>query len=179
MPAELFKRIDLDKLYPPFRAVMLEVIARCNARGAVYFATHGFRTFAEQHELNRLHILGKGGRAAPGGFSAHNYGLAFDFCADSDRNPLNGLQPDWKDPAYDVLGEEAKKAGLAWGASFGDKPHVGLPGFERGSQLGPLLPVLQKGGLAAVWKLVDAEIASEPFRKANPRLTAELSALGY
>ncbi|WP_002640252.1 M15 family metallopeptidase [Myxococcus hansupus] len=117
-----FERVDLDRVYLPFSAVSLEVIARCAARGIRYVATHGFRDLTEQAELRRLYLAGKCGKASPAGLSAQNYGLAFDFVCDASPRP--GAQSDWREPAYRVLGEESAKAGLVWGGRFGDSPHV-------------------------------------------------------
>lgn len=127
-----FERVTLDRVYPPFVVVSLEVIARCVARGVRYVATHGFRDLTEQAELRRLYLAGKGGKASPAGLSAHNYGLAFDFVCD--WSPRPGVQPDWREAAYRVLGEESAKAGLVWGGRFGDSPPSAVAGLrERAS----------------------------------------------
>lgn len=181
MPGELFRRINLDALYLPFLAVVLEVAARCQARGASYVATYGLRSFAEQEALHRKWKEGKGGRAAPGGLSAHQYGVAVDFCRDGDAAP--GLQPRWDAPAYAVLGEEARAAGLAWGGSFGDAPHVQWPGYVSGAQLRPMRAlfecVSEEEGMRRCWELLDAERSTSTWREANPRLAATLERLGF
>ncbi|TQF09181.1 M15 family metallopeptidase [Myxococcus llanfairpwllgwyngyllgogerychwyrndrobwllllantysiliogogogochensis] len=177
MPRTNFKRVDLDRVYLPFVAVALEVVARCEARGVRYVATYGFRTFDEQAELRRLYLAGKGGKASAAGLSAHNYGLAFDFVCDGDERP--GVQPDWRLPAYRVLGEETTKAGLVWGGRFGDAPHVQWPGYVSALQLTPLRTLAERSSVAAVWKQLENERGSSAWRAANPPLAAELARLGF
>ncbi|QSQ17172.1 M15 family metallopeptidase [Myxococcus landrumensis] len=177
MPRANFSRIDLDLVYLPFVAVSLEVIARCEARGVRYVATYGFRTLDEQSELRRLFLAGKGGKASAAGLSAHNYGLAFDFVCDAGSKP--GVQPDWRLPAYRVLGEETAKAGLVWGGRFGDAPHVQWPGYVSALQLTPLRTLTERSSVAAVWAQLDNERGSPTWRAANPRLAADLARLGF
>jgi peptidoglycan LD-endopeptidase CwlK len=165
MPADLLTRVNLDALYPPFLERLLRGLAAARARGADYVATRGFASFGQQHHLRMLYLAGKGGKAAPAGLSAHNYGLAVDFCRDADTTKP-GLQPDWKDAAYDILGEEMQREGLVWGASFKDRPHIQWPRFVNASQLEPLRKVwlITNGGreaqLRAVWSHVDAAASS-------------------
>ncbi|RJS14608.1 M15 family peptidase [Corallococcus sp. H22C18031201] len=172
-----FARVDLDLVYLPFVAVALEVIARCATRGADYVATYGFRTLEEQGELRRRYLAGTGGKASAPGLSAHNYGLAFDFVRDGDTRP--GVQPDWRLPAYRVLGEEVSAAGLVWGGRFGDAPHVQWPGYVSALQLTPLRTLVARSSVAAVWAQLDEERSSPVWRAANPRLAAELARLGF
>lgn len=165
MPANLFNRINLDLLYPEFLSKVLEVAAACQARGAEYFATFGLRSFDEQAALYKAYQAGTGGRAAPPGESAHNYGIAVDFTfnADPTSDVLN--KPDWKAPEYQILGEEAQRAGLVWGGDFSgqpDCPHVQWPGFVTASQLQPLrliycrtTPQLLAAQLKGVWAYLD------------------------
>ena len=183
MPALLFARVNLDLIYPRFLAVALDVVARCNARGFVYVATHGTRTIAEQNALHAKWKMGVGGKAAPGGSSAHNYGCAFDFCRDA--SDLAGLQADWRQAAYNVLGEETRAAGLVWGGSFGDAPHINFPGVTTAKDMSPLLHLYmaQAGSatdaqrLGVVWSFLEKQVRTERFERANPRLFARMAAL--
>ncbi|QDE98660.1 M15 family metallopeptidase [Myxococcus xanthus] len=172
-----FKRVDLDRVYLPLVSVALQVVARCDARGASYVATYGFRSLEEQVELRRSFLAGMGGKASSAGLSAHNYGLAFDFVCDASPRP--GVQPDWRESAYRVLGEESTKAGLVWGGRFGDSPHVQWPGYVSALQLTPLRTLVQQSSLADVWARLDAERLSPKWRAANPKLAAELERLGF
>lgn len=159
MPADLVKRIDLDKLYPPFLERVLQTLANCRARGADYYAILGFRPYAESARLHMNWLAGKGGRAAPAGKSSHNFGLAIDACRDSDLDKP-GLQPDWRAERYRILGEEAAKLGLHWGAGYGDRPHISWPGYVTGADLEPLRRAWEQSTgtdlqrLATVWRLV-------------------------
>jgi peptidoglycan LD-endopeptidase CwlK len=178
MPTRNFTRVDLGRVYLPLAAVAFEVVARCEARGAGYIATFGSRSLEEQAELYRLYREGKGGKAAPAGLSAHNYGLAFDFCRDGDRSKP-GLQPDWRGAAFKELGEESQRAGLVWGGAFADAPHVQWPGYVNATSLASLRVLADREGVAAVWMRLDKERSSPLWRAANPRLAAELARLGF
>jgi peptidoglycan LD-endopeptidase CwlK len=163
MPSDLVKRIDLDLLYLPFLEKLLNVLARCRARGQSYYATRGTATWPEQAKLRELFLSGQGGKAAPAGYSAHNFGLAVDLCADSDPE-AHGLQPSWDAKAYKTLGEEAQAAGLVWGASFNDSPHVQWPGYVSGADMAILRKIYldtppklsQEQRLRAVWQYLDS-----------------------
>lgn len=116
MPSELVQRIDLDRLYLPFTERMLEMLARCRARGANYYATLGTRAFAEQAKLYFQGRTTPGDKVtnAPAGLSLHQYGLAIDAVRDLDMAKA-GLQPYWGEDGYDILREEAEKVGLQAG----------------------------------------------------------------
>lgn len=138
MPADSFTRINLDLIYPPFLEKILDVIAACRDRGAIYVATHGFRTYGEQMELwsQGRTKPGKIVTNAKGGQSAHNFGLAIDFVRDMSPNP--GVQPGWLKGDYGVLAEEAEKAGLHSGKAYKDWPHVAWPGYVSAKDLAEL-----------------------------------------
>ncbi len=161
MPVELIsKSVDLDLIYPGFVEPMLDVLARCKARGVNYYWTSGTRFIDEQRVLRarylrRVYIqnlapafltpalkaelagllkLGAG-RAAAAGYSGHQFGFAGDFTHDSDLAKA-GLQPDWVAENYVVLREEIERAGgLASGWGYGDKPHANLKGTTTGDEL--------------------------------------------
>jgi hypothetical protein len=134
-------RCDLGLIYPPFLAKHLELLARCQARGAYYFWISGFRDPSEQTEK---YAQGRTTKApdwatnpplgtpitnAKPGLSMHNYGLAADNARDADLVKV-GLQPEWNDPtAYAILKEEGEKLGLQVGVPTvkgGDPGHVQL-----------------------------------------------------
>ena len=177
----LFRRLDVSLLYPPFFAVVSAAVERCRARGHEYVATYGFRNYHEQGALHLKWKMGAGGKAAPAGLSAHQYGLAADFTADL-REDKPGLQPDFRLPEYDVLGEEVRRVGLVWGASFGDAPHVQWPGYLTAKQLLPLRAYVATFGeavaLPRIWAVLDAERSSAAWQQANPLLAAECRRLG-
>jgi peptidoglycan L-alanyl-D-glutamate endopeptidase CwlK len=131
MAEDYFRRIDTTVLYGPFLAKLQALTESCVKAGAVYVATSGLRTFAEQDELFAQ------GRTKPGnvvtnaraGESPHNYGVAVDFVRDIDGVKF-GVQPSWEAKDYEVLAAEAVKLGLEAGAhwsKFKDFPHIQLP----------------------------------------------------
>ncbi len=183
MPADLI-RCNLDLVYPPFRDTMLEVLARCRARGADMFWTSGTRFMSEQAELRRrytrrlslqalrkpspaakaeLHELLRlgAGRAGAPGFSAHQFGIGADCTHDVDQARA-GLQPDWEPKNYRVYMEEVLAGGLETGAPYGDLPHANPAGYTSGEQLAPLravwvaTPGAELDKLHAVWRYLDA-----------------------
>lgn len=171
MPAELFKRLDLDLLYPPFLEKLLAVVAECQALGREYCAYLGFRTWAQQDALYAK------GRTAPGvkvtnargGESAHNFGLAVDLFAVVAQEGAGLVVPNWATEAYDTLGSIAARHGLLWGGTWTvlpDRPHVQWPGYVTAGDLAPLaaaftsslLPELgdsTKTALERAWHILD------------------------
>ena len=159
MPTPLLTKINWDSIYPPFRERCFELAAKCREQGADYYSISGFRSFAEQAALFAQ------GRTAPGqivtrakpGQSAHNYGIAVDWCRDADMK-RDGLQPDWRLPDYELLAKTAESMGLEaayfW-KTFKEGPHVQLPLGKAGLDLEGLRKVHEQGGLPAVWKLLD------------------------
>ncbi len=136
---DLFKAgLNLDLVYPPFLERLLELKARCEVRGASYLSTCLLRTCEESDALNRIYLNG-GPRAAAGGQSSHNFGLASDEALIV--KPAPGRVVRWGDKDFDILGEEAAKLGLHWGAGYGDKPHISWPGFVSATELQPLLKI--------------------------------------
>lgn len=119
---------DLD---PRFRDKFQAVLDACKKRGVNLLVTCTRRTMKEQAALYAQ------GRTAPGrvvtyakpGSSAHNYGLAMDVV------PIVGGKAVWnaKDPAWQVYGEEVKKAGLEWAGGwrqFREFPHAQVPAWR-------------------------------------------------
>jgi peptidoglycan L-alanyl-D-glutamate endopeptidase CwlK len=94
--------------------------------------THTLRTLDEQAHLYMQ------GRTMPGrivtyakpGSSAHNYGMAFDFCFAG--KTLEECYP--KDPArWDRVGLVGESVGLAWGGRWKklkDRPHFERPEWK-------------------------------------------------
>jgi peptidoglycan LD-endopeptidase CwlK len=158
VPADLVKRIDLDALYPPLLERVLDMLARCRALGADYYAVAGFRTYEQQAKLYFQ------GRTMPGakvtnarpGESAHNFGLAVDFCRDGYLDRA-GLQPDYRPESYELLGRVAGDVGLEWGGNwrFRDLPHCQWPGYVSAAELRPIKRVFEAEGLQQAWRLID------------------------
>lgn len=134
------------------------MLAELELQGARYVATRGFASFADQ---DLLHAQGRARPGRPrvtnarGGESAHNFGLAIDFTADSSLSP--GLQPDWSTAAYLPLVRAAKQRGLHSGEGYGDLPHVSHPRFIVARDMAPLKEIYnltpgdEHAKLKAVW----------------------------
>ena len=172
MPADLFARLDLDQIYPGFLELALELIARCEKRGVIYFATSGFRSPAEQMALWQKGRNSLGAVVAPAAvvtrkkFGHHNIGTAIDFTRDISPD-RSGLQPSWQPEDYAVLVEEATALGLEAGGAwvgFPDWPHIQLPLNSKGvtvNQCKHIYDVALKAGatpeaaLKKVWEFLD------------------------
>lgn len=135
MTANNLRRIDLDLIEPRFLERVMDVIAKCSARGAEYHAIAGHRTYGAQMALWAIGRTKPGNKVtnAKGGQSAHCFGIAIDFA----HVPHAGVV-DWDPANYKILQEEVELAGLHSGASYHDLPHVSLPGYVTAAQLLPL-----------------------------------------
>lgn len=103
------------------------LIEKAHAEGIFIIITQGLRTYAEQNTLYEQGRTkpGKIVTNARGGYSFHNFGLAFDFCV---CDIVGGkLVPNWfVDLRWKRVGEIGKSLGLEWGGdwtSFRDYPH--------------------------------------------------------
>ncbi len=85
----------------------------------------GTRSYAEQDALYRKRPRVTKAR---GGYSWHNFGLAWDICV------FDGKEPIWTHKLYDIIGELSGEIGeIEWGGrwkSFVDKPHYQLKRFS-------------------------------------------------
>lgn len=163
----LFERVYLGAYYPPFLERLVEARARAAERGYHYFSIFGWRSWAEQFRLRQAYLTGKGGKAAPAGDSAHQYGLADDCVRDLDT-AAPGLQlgkngEAWNAKHYEVWIQELARVGLASGVAYNDRPHANWPGFESRAQLAPLRSIWTNAGaktpdevrLRACWAYLD------------------------
>lgn len=117
-----------------------EFIKKCKQSNLNIVIYQTLRTHAEQ---NKLYAQGRTKRGrivtnASGGYSYHNYGMAFDFAF---RVGIRGVswRGDWK-----KAGEIAKNLGLEWGgdwSNFPDRPHcqytggLSIDGLRHGKRL--------------------------------------------
>lgn len=119
----------VQHLHPKLQKICETFIKQCKESGLNVKITDTLRTEEEQNTLYAQ------GRTAPGSIvtnvkypnSAHNWGVAFDFC----RNE-KGREYDDSDGFFAKCGEIGKKLGLFWGGdfkSFTDKPHFELIEF--------------------------------------------------
>jgi peptidoglycan L-alanyl-D-glutamate endopeptidase CwlK len=178
VPRELLGKVDLDKLAPYFVDPLLEVLARCRAKGANYYLSLGFRSASAQAKLWAQ------GRTQPGPVvtnagpfeSWHCYGLAADCVRDADMVKV-GLQPAWASAGYDLLRDECAKLGLQAGltranGSRWDEGHVQFPVHELTGKAEIVLsrglkPVFLSGadetaGLRAAWDEFAKILPSKP-----------------
>jgi peptidoglycan L-alanyl-D-glutamate endopeptidase CwlK len=132
---------NIATLAPEVQPLARELLARLNAlfaaerRFTIAKIIDGSRTWSQQNKLYEI------GRTRPnddgfmlrvtnarGGYSMHNFGLAFDLGLFDEHE---GVYLD-DSPLYDEAGEVGKSLGLAWGGDWDkpDKPHFELrPGW--------------------------------------------------
>lgn len=112
-------------LHPKVQPLARELVRRCAAKGIEIKVTSGTRTYDEQNELY-AQGRSKPGRVvtnARGGYSNHNFGIAFDVTI------FRGGKPVWESPLYKTIGETGEILGLTWGGrwtSIQDEPHFEL-----------------------------------------------------
>lgn len=129
----------------------------------------GTRTFAEQDALfaQGRTVPGKVVTNAPGGFSNHNFGVAWDIGIFKGTAFLDAS------PQYDEAGQIGKDLGLEWGGDFSsiiDKPHFQCRTGKTLAQLRALLkagkpiPVLPSTPLIPLKATLDgANLAAPAF----------------
>jgi len=121
-------------LHPALQLRVWAMIGSLANQGISVRVLFGYRTLAEQRKLRKLYKAGKGGKAAKAGWSWHNYGLACDMVPFDDLDHDLILDKDelrWDTALWKPFGIAAERFGLAWGKSFGDKPHVSFhPGLS-------------------------------------------------
>ena len=94
----------------------------------------GHRSLAQQSALYARYRAGRGGRAAPPGASAHNYGLAIDvLITPAGKDPWEWAFSFWGRRAYRTLHAIARRYGLEdITATAPDDPfHLQVPGWSR------------------------------------------------
>ena len=130
---------DLNLVHPKLRTIVNRVIEECKAVGLAVLITDGWRSKEEQDKIYAQ------GRTTPGvivsrasyPYSAHNWGVAVDFC----RN-VRGHEYEDSDDFFRRVATIAKKYGLEWGGdwkNFVDKPHLQLKEFMPNNSVSWLL----------------------------------------
>jgi peptidoglycan L-alanyl-D-glutamate endopeptidase CwlK len=121
---------SIDDLHPLFQSRAREFLIAAKAAGLDVLLYCGYRSREEQDELyaQGRTKLGKIVTNARAGFSAHNYGLAFDAV------PIVYGKPAWDDhAAWETYGNVAASVGLEWAGtwqSFKEFPHVQMPNWK-------------------------------------------------
>lgn len=162
MPSDLVSGVDLNYAYLPFLERLLEAKAKARERGADYYTTEIYRSMERSRSLYVAYKRG-GPRAAPPGASGHNFGIASDEALIIQPSPRRKLS--WGKKDYSILYEELKKVGLTNGSSYGDWPHVEIPGFVKANDLAPLSRIWENSDpnaptldrLKEVWKYLDSK----------------------
>jgi peptidoglycan L-alanyl-D-glutamate endopeptidase CwlK len=113
---------NIATLLPEVRPLARQLVRDAAKAGIVVKVISGNRTYAEQDALyaKGRTIPGPKVTNAKGGFSNHNFGLAFDLGVFKGSTYLED------GPEYKALGLIGEKLGLAWGGrwtSFKDYPH--------------------------------------------------------
>lgn len=122
---------NIATLLPPVQALARALIKGAAAIGIFIKVVSGTRTYEEQDALYEQ------GRTTPGrivtnargGYSNHNFGIAFDV------GVFEGGRYIPESPAYRAVGELGVKLGLEWGGTWrtlADEPHFQLrPAWAR------------------------------------------------
>ena len=137
----IWGKIESRLLLPEFVQDINDLLGPCPYN---WYVTEGFRSIERSDALYAAYkaYLDKAGppapRAAPGGKSAHNFGLAIDVALDSDLHKP-GLQPDWN-PGIDngkadgwlwLRGKVNAHPRLRGGWWYADWPHIERYKWER------------------------------------------------
>lgn len=152
---------NLVTLLPQVQGIAAEFIRECVRKGYDVRIISGTRTFEEQDRLYRQASDGidndKDGRTdeadervtkAPGGYSNHNFGLAFDVGIFRGKKYLTSGSE------YGAIAKLAKAMGLEWGGdwkSFQDPPHYQLrPSWATGMRESDMLAELRRRKRAGI-----------------------------
>ena len=134
---------NIATLLPQVQPLARALIENAAAIGIGIKIISGTRTFAEQDALYEQGRT-KAGRIvtnARGGYSNHNFGIAFDIGVFEGGRYLD------ESPAYKAVGALGMKLGLEWGGnwkSIQDEPHFQLrPAWARGKSERDMLAELR------------------------------------
>lgn len=156
---------DVSLLHPKLQAIIPQIIQECAAQGLPVLVTDGFRSKAEQEAIYAQ------GRTKPGTIvtqvwypnSAHNWGVAFDFC----RN-VRGREYDNTDNFFYRVAFVAKQHGLEWGGdweNFKDMPHLQLAEFMPGNSIAWLIKTYgDPETFRKSWALEKQELSETGFK---------------
>lgn len=107
------KRSSLAQVHPEIRRVLPLIFRDLrDEEGIDARVVSSFRSLAEQRKLHDAYVRGRGGRAAPPGSSAHNFGLAVDVNLARAGKALDAFSREGR-RAYAALHDVAARYGLA------------------------------------------------------------------
>jgi peptidoglycan L-alanyl-D-glutamate endopeptidase CwlK len=113
----------IEDLHPRVAEKCRQFIAQCKVADIDVIITSTYRDDESQNALYAIGrtVPGKKVTNVEGGYSFHNYRVAFDFV------PIVNGKAVWNDPTlWNRCGNIAEQLGLEWGGaweSFPDKPH--------------------------------------------------------
>lgn len=128
MTYESTNKKRLAELQPHVEKAALKALKEAEKAGLDILVTQGLRTYAEQDALYAQGRTkpGKIVTNARGGYSYHNFGLAFDFCLIENGKAVWSVNSKWM-----KFVSICKKHGFEWGGdwkSFKDYPHFQMTG---------------------------------------------------
>lgn len=154
---------NIATLHPRVQPYARALIHAAIEHGWQFKITSGLRTYAEQdviYTYGRTRVnpdgplpgkpMGAKVTNATGGYSNHNFGLAFDVTLfDS-----SGKKPVWDSPLYKTLATLGINMGLEWGGNWtstNDQPHYQLrPAWARGMSESAMLTELRRRKTAGI-----------------------------
>jgi peptidoglycan L-alanyl-D-glutamate endopeptidase CwlK len=116
----------IETLLPEVKPYARALIVKGAAAGITIKAISGLRTYAEQNALYEQGRSKPGKKVtnARGGYSNHNFGIAFDI------GVFEGSKYIAESPKYKAIGAIGMDLGLGWGGNWKtikDEPHFQLP----------------------------------------------------
>ena len=129
--SDLRSEKNIATLLPKAQEAARQWLATVRQAGIPAVVICGTRTYKEQDALYAQGRTkpGKIVTKARGGYSNHNFGIAWDFAIFEGINEKGGVgQALWNSPLTEKCGEIAESFGLEWGGrwKFIDKPHIQL-----------------------------------------------------
>jgi peptidoglycan L-alanyl-D-glutamate endopeptidase CwlK len=166
--------LKLINVQPTIHSKAIELVKKCHFEGINILVTQGLRTIKEQDELyaKGRTTAGKIVTNVKGGFSYHNYGLAFDFAVIDTSTKINwNIDSRWK-----RVGAIGESLGLEWGGNW--KGFVDYSHFQL--TFGLTIADLKAGKKSPViMNEEDEEMLKEKFapKEHNALTTGQLAAL--
>ena len=121
--------IDISNLHRYVRFKLNNFLKKCEEKKQYVIITCGYRSAKEQDELYKQGRTKPGNIVtnAKGGYSQHNWGVAFDIAMNHDIDGDKKVTDDtWNLKGFKSVAKLAKSVGLSWGGdwkSFKDNPH--------------------------------------------------------
>lgn len=149
-PQQAIEKVDaasekhIATLLPEVQPMARALVQKAAASGITIRVISGFRSYEEQDALYAQGRSKPGRKVtnARGGYSAHNFGIAFDIGVFSGSRYLGDS------PKYRAVGALGMDMGLDWGGnwtSIVDQPHFDLrPGWAKGMSQREMLAALRE-----------------------------------